>query len=1268
MRSLDASLLTAQKDPVNNLVKIQLTQGANDDTYLITGTGFIYSMEHSEQRDSQKATVVLDNSEGTFDAKTYGEDMYKGVISWGLVDATGTDKYSACAPLYVVGQQFHSSPGYLLCILSLIGILDLMAQDKASAEYVLEADDSQTVKTLLTSVIDGTIAPFSHCVGFTATYDSEDSLIDSLVPADAFRISLNETRLEVINRLLVLTKCVKRVETDGAVHIFVPAVDGPTWTVDTKQEVNDYVQPTSPNNNFRYRCSAVAGDQKTAAVTEPTWPTTAGDTVVDDQVTWIAVAPDFEYTLDAGDHAFYKKARRERVVMPNFQKVDSHPDSDDSYTGSAEHKPSSDLTPDSPYTSAEIREHKYMRLTSDEEAGNVAAALLEGDRLDAEKGSASVLIHCGAEAMDYTKLKDSRHVTEDIVIGNIGYLTRHYRPNVWDMRFGFGDPRQGGFLGLDLPGDVEITEAEAMADRGLEGERLTLQWLLNRINGTRQSMIMINNNQQLWLEMLQAQVDALMAGGDAAGLQAVIDKLEVKLLLELKGLAPELRFTESDQADPAGRYRLRLNAGVLVLEHATGGSWASDVDIITINPGNDRIDLAAREANDWDVFLAGTLADGAHLYLYGHTSTPAGALLLLTTNADGSSNLTRLTVSGATATALATWNAIQHTGVVLRDLVLQPGASALTISGGVITVTRSAHEVDTQSGAGTDDLDTINGGISYGHLLVLKATHTDRTIVVKHGTGNIQMLSEADVVLDNTEKAVMFFWDGSNWLGFSAISTGDIVLKTLFDANTILMATSDDTPVALTVTEQTLVGRLTGGNIAAIALGIADNNIVQIDGSPNSAEYAKFTANGLEGKTFAELLADLSGQAGAAFDWNSQNLTGLGTLNTHTLPGGTDTVCLIAASQELDNKTLDASVAKGTWTASGTWTIPAVTLGGDVTVGSQKLIATSGLTIGLAGSAPSPDQGGVHIWAGSAGAGVTANANTLLILEKNANVLMAFLSSAGGVQGFEFGDNVDNNAGRLLYRHATDQFDVDIAGSNRLIYSAGAFAFQESTTLSTDTGTLTFGAATLGGTLTLNGQTLDAGSVSALIATTGGGQGLQIISTQDGDLGAVLSLKHISATPANFDRGGDIHFRTTNDNSEDILAVFVIGRLNDVSDGAEVSQFLIYGLDAGTQNLGLTLSGAGGLSVDADIGTADDPVALFDKYDDALVLRQGIRQRNCDLLVDIGVFSRKNSGSGYMMNIQPMTRLLAGGIYQNRAKIDALEKELTELKALVGRN
>ncbi len=42
------------------------------------------------------------------------------------------------------------------------------------------------------------------------------------------------------------------------------------------------------------------------------------------------------------------------------------------------------------------------------------------------------------------------------------------------------------------------------------------------------------------------------------------------------------------------------------------------------------------------------------------------------------------------------------------------------------------------------------------------------------------------------------------------------VLEADYNANTVLAATSDDTPAALTVAEDTVVGRITGGNIAAI--------------------------------------------------------------------------------------------------------------------------------------------------------------------------------------------------------------------------------------------------------------------------------------------------------------------------------------------------------------------------------------------------------------------------------------------------------------------
>jgi len=60
----------------------------------------------------------------------------------------------------------------------------------------------------------------------------------------------------------------------------------PDWTAATAYALGDYVAPTTKNDR-RYKCT-VAGTS--AAVTQPTWPTTAGATVTDNTVTWTCKA------------------------------------------------------------------------------------------------------------------------------------------------------------------------------------------------------------------------------------------------------------------------------------------------------------------------------------------------------------------------------------------------------------------------------------------------------------------------------------------------------------------------------------------------------------------------------------------------------------------------------------------------------------------------------------------------------------------------------------------------------------------------------------------------------------------------------------------------------------------------------------------------------------------------------------------------------------------------------------------------------------------
>lgn len=89
-------------------------------------------------------------------------------------------------------------------------------------------------------------------------------------------------------------------------------------------------------------------------------------------------------------------------------------------------------------------------------------------------------------------------------------------------------------------------------------------------------------------------------------------------------------------------------------------------------------------------------------------------------------------------------------------------ATTLAVSSGVITITQSYHYVDTEGGAASDDLDTINGGTA-GDILYLRAADSSRTVVIKHGAGNIVTPNGNDYNLDNTDKVVVLIFDGTSW-------------------------------------------------------------------------------------------------------------------------------------------------------------------------------------------------------------------------------------------------------------------------------------------------------------------------------------------------------------------------------------------------------------------------------------------------------------------------------------------------------------------------
>jgi len=85
------------------------------------------------------------------------------------------------------------------------------------------------------------------------------------------------------------------------------------------------------------------------------------------------------------------------------------------------------------------------------------------------------------------------------------------------------------------------------------------------------------------------------------------------------------------------------------------------------------------------------------------------------------------------------------------------------------------------------------------------------TIKIRSGTAaNLATLGslEANELGRTSDTDQVFVGDGA--------ANHEFVMHDLFDANTILAANTDNTPIAVTVAEQRLVGRITAGNITAL--------------------------------------------------------------------------------------------------------------------------------------------------------------------------------------------------------------------------------------------------------------------------------------------------------------------------------------------------------------------------------------------------------------------------------------------------------------------
>lgn len=198
-------------------------------------------------------------------------------------------------------------------------------------------------------------------------------------------------------------------------------------------------------------------------------------------------------------------------------------------------------------------------------------------------------------------------------------------------------------------------------------------------------------------------------------------------------------------------------------------------------------------------------------------------------------------------------------------------SSPIVLTDDTVSIQDAAAD-DSTKGAATfeaDDFDSASGKIDLADSVaksvdsdVGAATPSTHAFTIAGGEGISTSGADATITVTNDSPNVdQDLWDTID--SDSGSTTADSTTDTL----TVAGGAGIDTSIA----DDTLT--------VAADVGIADDKILQVDDADAADDdYAKFTANGLEGRSYSEVLGDLSGQAGAAFSFNDQDVSNVGDI------------------------------------------------------------------------------------------------------------------------------------------------------------------------------------------------------------------------------------------------------------------------------------------------------------------------------------------------------------------------------------------------------
>ncbi len=403
----------------------------------------------------------------------------------------------------------------------------------------------------------------------------------------------------------------------------------------------------------------------------------------------------------------------------------------------------------------------------------------------------------------------------------------------------------------------------------------------------------------------------------------------------------------------------------------------------------------------------------------------------------GTNNRFKIATGGAVTIggSLSVTGAI--TGATFDGLTLMPITTGFWISGGTTPKTLTVEDTslvnqDLTTDAGPVQFKSLNL-IGSGSFCQVDSSTTARFIADSH---------DADAFIDFQEDNVAKWIVGFDYTDSNSFTISEGLPGT---NNRLKIASGGAVTIGGTLG---LTGTLNLGTVAAA--GADTDKFLVLDGSGN-VDY----------RTGTNVLADLSGDAGAAFAWNSQNLTGVGTIASADIT--VDSKLVLSAGSITDS---DGAISFGDENLSTTGTLGAgnSTLG---TIGCNEITVADGHGINLqeditftgattVNKVIFPDNLPVALDFTEAGNSymhfVTTNGSEAVAFSQNVGVgtptpgrqfeilhaispilSLQSTSTTGNCRIF-FGDASDDNIGRLEYSHSTDDFAFMLGSNTKVMF------------------------------------------------------------------------------------------------------------------------------------------------------------------------------------------------------------------------------------------